>query len=84
MTNQEKYDLIKEVCEQVRTALKRESETLSTVADDWKDKGNLDMYLQLSHASTTTSANRICVSAVESKMVFELFEKVTEDDDITI
>ena len=84
MTNQEKYDLIKEVCEQVRASLKRESERLSAVADGWKNKGNMDMYLQLLHDSTTTSANRVCVSAVESKMIFELFDKVTEDDDITI
>lgn len=83
MNNQEQYDLIKKVCDQVRTALQKESDRLKNVAENWRYK-NSAMYDKLYNDSLTMVSAKMCVNAVETGMEWELFKKATEDDNITI
>lgn len=83
MTNQEKLELIEEVCERVRAKLENESKRLDAVAEGWKDK-NSAMYFKCKDNSTNTLCNKMCVTAVETEMTMELIRQATESDDIRI
>ena len=82
MTNQEEYDMICKVCDEIRASLSRESNRIKEVAKQYEN--NHFMRSDLEFKAIHMIEAKICVSAVEMKMTWDVIKKATEDDNVII
>lgn len=77
MTNQEKYEVIEEVCSRIREAMQREADRLKDCADKAENKMSS---IITRHEATVMVSAQICVSAAETMMEWELIQKMTKGE----
>lgn len=75
MTNEEKMELVKQVCNDVRNALQREADRLDEQAEKWGNAGNIPAKLNCKEKATQCIANKICVTSVQCKYEYEYLIK---------
>ena len=71
MTNEEKYKVIEEVCDEIRASLQTEAERLRDQADKW-DENSSGWRLALRNEATCMVKAQINVSAVENRLKWRL------------
>ena len=72
MTNQEKYEVVEEVCNRIRASLQKESERLKEQAEIWKAKDEIGWTKTCMDKACNYVEAQINVTSVEMAMKWEL------------
>ena len=81
MTNSEKYDVVEEVCTEIRESLQREAERLREQAEKWKAKNELGWAIRCSEEANDMVKAQINVSAVQSNIQWRIIHKMVDEMD---